>query len=148
LGANGWNKEEYMRIVQERSGTWGKISGSRIASVLAVAGLLFGAAACGQNAGGGGGEEPAAEAPAGGAALVTVDNLEAVTTQYIVANPTNVYNNHFVYDTEVVGEVNRGDMVEVLGKVPGYEWVLLGQGGEPFGYVPISMLSPADLYVP
>jgi hypothetical protein len=69
-------------------------------------------------------------------------------TEYIVANPTNVFNNHFVYDTEVVGFVDRGETVEVLGKVTGYEWLLIGEGGEPFGYVPISMLSPADLYLP
>ena len=71
-----------------------------------------------------------------------------MTTEYIVANPTNVFNNHFVYDTEVVGEVDRGETVEVVGKVPGYEWLLIAQNGEPLGYVPISMLSPADLYVP
>ncbi|MCZ6774773.1 MAG: hypothetical protein O7G83_22690 [Proteobacteria bacterium] len=48
----------------------------------------------------------------------------------------------------MVGEVDRGETVEVLGKVPGYEWLLIGRGGAPLGYVPISMLSPADLYVP
>ena len=114
----------------------------------AAATLMLGLAACGQDAPPAG-EDPAAEAPAaGGAELVQVENLEPVTTEYIVANPTNVYNNHFVYDTTVVGEIERGETVEVLGKVPGYEWLLIGQGGEPFGYVPISMLSPADLYVP
>ncbi len=121
-------------------------SGLTITGAFAVAALMLGAAACSQDA-------PPADAPdAGGAAataeLVQVENLEAVTTEYIVANPTNVFNNHFVYDTEVVGEVDRGETVEVLGKVPGYEWLLIGQGGEPLGYVPISMLSPADLYVP
>jgi hypothetical protein len=121
-------------------------SGLRIAGAFAVAALLVGAAACSQ-------DTPPADMPAdaeaaGAAELVQLDSYEAVTTEYIVANPTNVFNNHFVYDTEVVGEVDRGETVEVLGKVPGYEWLLIGQGGAPLGYVPISMLSPADLYVP
>jgi len=120
--------------------------GLRIAGAFAVAALLVGAAACSQDTAPA--DTPADAGAAGAAELVQVENLEAVTTQYIVANPTNVFNNHFVYDTEVVGEVDRGETVEVLGKVPGYEWLLIGQGGAPLGYVPISMLSPADLYVP
>ena len=115
-------------------------SGLTIAGAFAVAALMLGVAACSQDA-------PPADAPAA-AEIVQLDSYDAVTTEYIVANPTNVFNNHFVYDTEVVGEVGRGETVEVLGKVPGYEWLLIGQGGEPLGYVPISMLSPADLYVP
>ena len=80
--------------------------------------------------------------------VTRVANLEPVTTQYIVANPTNIFSNHFVYGTNVVGELARGTRVEALGKVPGYEWILVGRNGQPVGYVPISMLSPADLYVP
>ena len=117
--------------------------------VAAAAALMLGVAACGQETATDGTAEGAADAgAAGGAELVQVENLEPVTTEYIVANPTNVYNNHFVYDTEVVGEVDRGTTVEVVGKVPGYEWLLIAQNGEPWGYVPISMLSPADLYIP
>ena len=77
--------------------------------------------------------------------IVQVENIEPVTTEYMVAIPTNVYNNHFVYDTEVTGQLERGETVEALGKVPGYEWLLVGRDGEELGYVPISMLSPADL---
>lgn len=143
-----------MRIGHDHQRAWrgsaGKgVSGKRIAGAFTVAALMFGVAACGQ-------DTPPADGPAaadmpaaaGGADLVQVEGMEPVTTQYIVANPTNVYNNHFVYDTVVVGEVDRGTTVEVLGKVPGYEWLLIGQNGAPWGYVPISMLSPADLYVP
>ena len=121
--------------------------GLRIAGSFTVAALMLGVAACSEETPAAA-DGPAAAAPAASAELVQVENLEPVTTAYIVANPTNVYNNHFVYDTTVVGEVDRGTTVEVLGKVPGYEWLLLGQNGEPWGYVPISMLSPADLYVP
>jgi hypothetical protein len=120
--------------------------GLRIAGAFAVAALLVGAAACSQDTAPA--DMPADAEAAGAAELVQLELYEAVTTEYIVANPTNVFNNHFVYDTEVVGEVDRGETVEVLGKVPGYEWLLIGQGGAPLGYVPISMLSPADLYVP
>ena len=135
-----------MRIGHDRTEARVGASGLRIAGAFAVATLLLGAAACSQDtppadtAGGG--------APAGSAELVQVEGLEDVTTEYIVANPTNVFNNHFVYDTEVVGYVDRGETVEVVGKVPGYEWLLIARDGQPLGYVPISMLSPADLYVP
>ena len=135
-----------MRIGHDRTEARTGASGLRIAGAFAVATLLLGVAACGQ-------DTPPADtagdaAPAGTAELVQVEGLENVTTEYIVANPTNVFNNHFVYDTEVVGYVDRGETVEVIGKVPGYEWLLIAENGEPLGYVPISMLSPADLYVP
>jgi hypothetical protein len=103
-----------------------------LASVLGAAGL----AAC------------AGDAGAAAAAITPVAKLDPVTTQYIVANPTNIYSNHFVYGTTVVGELARGARVEALGKVPGYEWIQVGRNGQPVGYVPISMLSPANLYVP
>jgi hypothetical protein len=135
-----------MRIGHDRTEARTGASGLRIAGAFAVAALLLGVAACGQETTPA--DNAADEAPAGSAELVQVDGLEDVTTAYIVANPTNVFNNHFVYDTEVVGFVDRGETVEVVGKVPGYEWLLIAQGGEPLGYVPISMLSPADLYVP
>ncbi len=135
-----------MRIGHDRTEARTGSSGLRIAGAFAVAALLVGAAACSQDTPPA--DTPDAAEPAGTAELVQVENLEDVTTQYIVANPTNVFNNHFVYDTEVVGEVDRGETVEVVGKVPGYEWLLIAQNGEPLGYVPISMLSPADLYVP
>ena len=135
-----------MRIGHDRKEARIGASGLRIAGTIAVATLLLGVAACSQDTPP---ADTAAEgAPAGSAELVQVEGLEDVTTEYIVANPTNVFNNHFVYDTEVVGFVDRGETVEVVGKVPGYEWLLIAQGGEPLGYVPISMLSPADLYVP
>jgi hypothetical protein len=75
-------------------------------------------------------------------------NLEAPPTQYIVANPTSVYSDHFIYGTKVTGQLDRGQHVEALGKVPGYEWILVGKNGTGIGYVPISMLSPADKYIP
>ena len=73
---------------------------------------------------------------------------EAPAAQYIVANGTNIYSNHVVYGSTVVGELQRGDRVEALAKVQGYDWILVGRNGQGIGYVPISMLSPANLYVP
>jgi len=42
----------------------------------------------------------------------------------------------------------RGDRVEALAKVKGWDWILVGKGGTGVGYVATSMLSPADKYIP
>jgi hypothetical protein len=76
------------------------------------------------------------------------EGYETPATTYIVANGTNVYSGHSFYDTKVTGELKRGDHVDVLAKVKGWEWVLVAKGGIGIGYVSISMLSPADKYVP
>jgi uncharacterized protein YgiM (DUF1202 family) len=73
---------------------------------------------------------------------------ETPTTTYIVANSTNVYSGPSLVDTKVTGQLKRGDHVDVLAKVKGWEWVLVGKDGTGIGYVTISMLSPADKYVP
>jgi len=73
---------------------------------------------------------------------------EAPATTYIVANSTNIYSDHSLVDTKVTGELKRGDRVEVLAKVKSWEWALVGKDGMGIGYVSISMLSPADKYVP
>jgi len=73
---------------------------------------------------------------------------EAPATTYIVANGTNVYSDHSFFSTQVTGELKRGERVEVLAKVKGWEWALVGKDGPGIGYVSISMLSPADKYVP
>jgi uncharacterized protein YgiM (DUF1202 family) len=73
---------------------------------------------------------------------------ETPPTTYIVANSTNIYSDHAFFDTKVTGELRRGDRVEVLAKVKGWEWALVGKDGTGIGYVSISMLSPTDKYVP
>ena len=73
---------------------------------------------------------------------------ETPPTTYIVANSTNVYSGPSLVDTKVTGQLKRGDHVEVLAKVKGWEWALVGKDGTGIGYVTISMLSPADKYVP
>jgi hypothetical protein len=73
---------------------------------------------------------------------------ETPATNYIVANSTNVYSDRWLYDTKVMGELRRGEPVDVLAKVKGWEWVLVGKDGTGIGYVPISMLSPSDKYIP
>jgi uncharacterized protein YgiM (DUF1202 family) len=82
------------------------------------------------------------------AVMKAAEGYETPTTTYIVANSTNVYSSHSLYDTKVTGELKRGDHVDVLAKVKGWEWVLVGKDGTGIGYVSISMLSPADKYVP
>jgi uncharacterized protein YgiM (DUF1202 family) len=80
--------------------------------------------------------------------VVKAAGYEAPATTYIVANSTNIYSDHALVDTKVTGELKRGDRVEVLAKVKGWEWALVGKDGTGIGYVSISMLSPADKYVP
>jgi hypothetical protein len=74
------------------------------------------------------------------------EGFETPPTAYIVANPTSVFSDHSYFGTKVTGELKRGEHVEALAKVKGYDWVLVGKNGQGLGYVPISMLSPADQY--
>lgn len=76
------------------------------------------------------------------------EGYETVATTYIVANGTNIYSDHALFDTKVTGQLARGEHVDVLAKVKGWDWVLVGKDGTGIGYVTISMLSPADKYVP
>ena len=82
------------------------------------------------------------------AGVVKAPGYETPAGKYIVANPTSVYSDHSFFDTKVTGELKRGDRVEALAKVKGYDWVLVGRNGTGIGYVAISMLSPEDKYVP
>jgi uncharacterized protein YgiM (DUF1202 family) len=80
--------------------------------------------------------------------VVKAEGYEMPATTYIVANSTNIYSGHTFVDTKVTGELKRGDRVEVLAKVKGWDWALVGKDGTGIGYVSISMLSPTDKYVP
>jgi uncharacterized protein YgiM (DUF1202 family) len=82
------------------------------------------------------------------AGVAKAEGYESPATTYIVANSTNIYSGHTFVDTKVTGELKRGDRVEVLAKVKGWDWALIGMNGTGIGYVSISMLSPADKYVP
>ena len=74
------------------------------------------------------------------------EGYETPATTYVVANPTSVFNNHFYYDSKVTGDLKRGERVEALAKVRGYDWILVGKNGTGIGYVPISMLAPENQY--
>jgi hypothetical protein len=76
------------------------------------------------------------------------EGFETPPTAYVVANPTSTFSDHFYFDTKVTGDLKRGEKVEALAKVKGYDWVLAGRNGTGIGYVPMSMLSPADQYHP
>jgi len=80
--------------------------------------------------------------------VIKAPAYEAVETKYIVANGTSVYADHSFSSMPVAGELKRGDRVDVLAKVKGWEWVLVGKDGSGIGYVSISMLSPQDKYIP
>jgi len=74
------------------------------------------------------------------------EGYETPATTYVVANPTNTFANHFYFDSKVTGELKRGEHVQALAKVKGYDWVLVGKNGMGIGYVPISMLAPDNQY--
>jgi hypothetical protein len=82
------------------------------------------------------------------AGVVKAPGYETPAPSYIVANATNVFSDHSFSGTKVMGELKRGEHVEVLAKVKDWEWVLVGKDGTGVGYVSISMLSPADKYIP
>jgi hypothetical protein len=69
-------------------------------------------------------------------------------SNYIVANSTNIFSDRAFYGNNVTGELKRGEKPEMLAKVKGWEWVLIGKQGTGIGYVATSMLSPVDKYVP
>jgi hypothetical protein len=66
---------------------------------------------------------------------------------YIVANSTDVFSGHALYGTDVTGQLKLGEKAEVLAKVKGWDWMLVGKEGTGIGYVPTSMLAPEDKYV-
>jgi len=80
--------------------------------------------------------------------VMKAEGYETPPTTYIVANSTNIYSDHSLVGDKVTGSLKRGDRVEVLAKVKGWDWALVGRDGTGIGYVSISMLSPADKYVP
>jgi hypothetical protein len=53
--------------------------------------------------------------------VVKAVGYETPATTYIVANSTNIYSGHTFVDTKVTGELKRGDRVEVLAKVKGWD---------------------------
>ena len=80
--------------------------------------------------------------------MKAMEGYESPPTTYVDANPTDIYNDHYFYNTKVTGALKRGEKVDVLAKVKGWDWVLVGKNGTGVGYVAISMLSPADKYLP
>lgn len=82
------------------------------------------------------------------AGVVNAPGYETLPAKgYIVANSTNIFSDHAVYGTDVTGQLKLGERVEVLAKVKGWDWVLVGKERTGIGYVPISMLAPEDKYV-
>jgi hypothetical protein len=80
--------------------------------------------------------------------VVKAPAYESPPATYIVANASSIFSDHSFTGTKVMGELKRGDRVEALAKVKGWDWILVGKDGTGIGYVAISMLSPADKYVP
>src|SRR4051812_31449208 len=57
--------------------------------------------------------------------MMAKEGFETPPTTYIVANPTSTFSDHFYFDTKVTGELKRGERVDALAKVKGYDWVLI-----------------------
>jgi hypothetical protein len=69
---------------------------------------------------------------------------EAVTTQYVVAEPTPLYVSPYIYPGTVTNDTLKpGQTVNSLAKAKGYDWILAGKDGIGIGYIPISRLTPA-----
>jgi uncharacterized protein YgiM (DUF1202 family) len=80
--------------------------------------------------------------------VIKADGYETPPAKgYIVANSTNVFSGHAVYGTDITGQLKVGEKVEILAKVKGWDWMLVGNEGTGIGYVPNSMLAPEDKYV-
>ena len=72
------------------------------------------------------------------------DGFEPVAGKYIAAKATDVYISPFIWAGKVIGlHLTPGQPVEVLARLKGYDWLLIGNKGEGIGYVPIATLSPA-----
>ncbi len=72
------------------------------------------------------------------------DGFEPVAGNYVAAKSTDVYISPFVWAGKVTGlHLNAGQPVEVLAKLRGYDWLLIGNRAEGIGYVPISALTAA-----
>ena len=69
---------------------------------------------------------------------------EAITTKYVIAEPTLLYVSPYVYAGTVNNDrLKPGQGVDSLAKVKGYDWILVGKDGIGIGYLPVSRLTPA-----
>ena len=72
------------------------------------------------------------------------DGFEAVTEKYVTRKATDLYIGPFIWAGKVIGmHLGAGQPVEILAKLKGYDWFLVGSRGEGTGYVPMSVLIPA-----
>jgi hypothetical protein len=72
------------------------------------------------------------------------DGFEPVAGRYVVVKATDVYISPYIWAGKVKNlHLNAGQPVDVLAKLKGYDWLLIGRMAEGIGYVPISDLAPA-----
>ena len=76
--------------------------------------------------------------------VVKAPAYETPATSYIVANPPV----SSAITTSLKQKPPGGEKIEALAKVKDWDWVLVGKNGTGIGYVAISMLAPADKYIP
>lgn len=69
------------------------------------------------------------------------DGFEPVSGKYVAAKATDIYISPFVWAGKVKGlHLNAEQPVEILARLKGYDWLLIGNKGEGIGYVPVSAL--------
>jgi len=72
------------------------------------------------------------------------DGFEPVTEKYVTRKATDLYISPFIWAGKVMGvHLNAGQPVDIVAKLKGYDWLLVGNRGEGIGYVPLSVLLPA-----
>jgi hypothetical protein len=72
------------------------------------------------------------------------DGFEPATGKYVTRKATDIYISPFIWAGKVARvHLNAGQPVEILAKLRGYDWLLVGNKGEGIGYVPMSMLAAA-----
>ena len=67
---------------------------------------------------------------------------EPISGNYAATHTTDVYISPYIWAGKVLGvEIQANQPIQVLAKVRGYNWLLLGTNGVPLGYVPLSAIS-------
>jgi hypothetical protein len=72
------------------------------------------------------------------------DGFEPAAGKYVTRKATDLYISPFIWAGKVIGvHLNAGQPVDIVAKLRGYDWLLVGNKGEGIGYIPMSMVVAA-----
>ena len=72
------------------------------------------------------------------------DGFEPAAGKYVTRKATDLYISPFIWAGKVIGvHLNAGQPVDIVAKLRGYDWFLVGNKGEGIGYIPMSMVVAA-----